>query len=481
MSLSAVFSKAQNIFSNASERFFTIVKNIENSGNKNYVRQDIITVNTNDMTVAVKQRSENQNMFEKLLDAKSSAVGQQRLLESFESLKDIMGTENKYNNSPSHYMAKLRDSLSVYSNNPSTDIFGKQIISDANALVYNLNTSSKEIQKIRAGADKEIDIEVSKLRGFLSELTVVNDQIKFKTVAKHDTHELLDKRDALLQNISEAIGISTIIRNNNDIIIYTSDGTTLFETVPRNINFEKMDLYSATSESKSVVIDGVKVAIPDQTHTAPKGRIKALLHIRDNVIPMFQNQLDEISRSLIRGFSEKDPFAGRSQDVLGLFIADGLKDPGNKLYKGMSEIIRVNPQYQSNPFFLRDGGSVSKNHLWNVKGFAEYSGLINHYCDSFNAMFSFDSAAGIGTNVSLLEYGKNSIGWLEKNRSTSHDSRMKNQVVFDHISESYSNTTGVNLQDELSFLIKVEQSYNISNKLMMSINRMLNTLLEGIK
>ncbi|MEG8099264.1 flagellar hook-associated protein FlgK [Candidatus Liberibacter brunswickensis] len=482
MSLSAVFNKAQNIFSNASKQFATIVGNIESSDNKNYVCRDAMTsINPEGVKVVI-QRSENKNMFDKLLDAHSSVAGQQRILESFEALKGIMGADNQYNNSPTYHISKLRDSLSSYSKNLPKNIWGKQVIDDSELVVHNLNHSAKEIQKIRADADKEIDLEISNLKVLLSEFKFINDNIKLKTAVNNDANDFLDKRDALLQKISEIIGISTIVRNKNDMVIYTSDGATLFETVPRDINFEKMDVYTATSKSNPVFVDGVVIS-PDKESFAQQGKIKSLLQIRDSVVPMFQNQLDEMARSLISCFSEKDQVAGRSKDIPGLFIADGIKtlDDSNKIHIGISTTISINPKYRSNPLFLRDGGSTSNNFLWNVKGSEGYSDLINHYCDSFNKIFSFNSEAGISTNVSLLEYARNSIGWLEKNRSDSHDFNMKNKVVLNHISESYSNTTGVNLQEELSFLIKVEQSYNISNKLIMSINRMLQTLLEGVK
>ncbi len=480
MSLLAVFNKAQNICNNASQQFASIVRNIENADNKNYVRRDTMTTISPENVTVVTQRSENKNMFDKVLHAHSSAIGQQRLLQSFEALKEMMSADDHYNNSPTHYISKLRDSLESYSKNLSEDILGKTVIDNAEEVVQNFNTSAREVQKIRADADKEIELEISNLRRFLSELTVVNDAIKFKTASKHDAHDFLDQRDVLLQKISEIIGISTIVRNNNDMVVYTSDGTTLFETVPRDINFEKMNSYTVTSESNPIFIDGVVVS-SNQGSAVPKGKIKALLQIRDSVVPIFQNQLDEMARVLIGSFSEKDPIAGNSENVPGLFIADGIKDLDNKLCQGISETICVNPQYRSNPSFLRDGGSVSKKFLWNVKNLAGYPDLINHYCDSFNKNFIFDPVAGVNTNVTFLEYARNFFGWVEKKRSDSHDLHMKRQVGFNHIFESYSNTVGVNLQEELSFLIKVEQSYNISNKLIMFTDKMLQTLLEGVK
>ncbi|MBL0848504.1 MAG: flagellar hook-associated protein FlgK [Candidatus Liberibacter ctenarytainae] len=482
MSLSTAFHRAQNIFSNASEQLSTLVKNIENSGNKSYVRRDIMTTQiSNGITGVAQHRTQDQNMFQKVLDTNSLAAGQQKIFESFESLRELMGADNSYQNSPSQHIAKLHDSLQAYANNSFTTLFGKKVVEDAEMLVNCLKESSKEIQKIRKNADREIDQEIAHLRQFLSEFTAVNNEIKLaSSTMKSNHHELLDRRDSLLQKISNIIGINTITRNNDDTVIYTSDGTTLFETVPRNVTFVMTESYNAAVAGKPVIIDGVMVSGSKDIHTVPKGKIKALLQIRDGIASIFQNQQDEMARGLVSIFSEKDP-KGRLEDVAGLFVADAPKFPSGQLYKGISELIYVNPRYQSNPDFIRDGGSISKDYIWNSQDASSYSDLINHYNKSLSEGFVFDPTARIDNSVSLLEYGRNSIGWLEQNRSNSYDSHTRNQVLFNHVSESYSNKTGVNLQEELSFLIQVEQSYNVSNKLMVSINNMLNTLLEGVR
>ncbi|MBA5723548.1 flagellar hook-associated protein FlgK [Candidatus Liberibacter sp.] len=482
MSFSTAFHKAQNIFSNASAQLTTLIQNIENAENKNYVRQDAVTTSLSDeLVVVTKKRVQNQDIFQKILEITSSATGQQRFLEGLESLRTVVSADNDFQRSPSSYIAKLQESLQIYANNSSKTFFGNSVIEAAKEAANNLNASSQGVQKLRTNVDKEVDIELSQLRQFLSEFAVINNEVKLKTSTKGDVYTLLDRRDSLLNKISEIIGITTITRHNDDMVIYTTDGITLFETSPREITFEKTALYSATVESKSVFIDGVMVSIPDDLNTAPKGKIGALLQIRDGIVPVFHNQLDEMARGLIIAFAEKDPVSGRSPDVPGLFVADDLTLPDNKLQKGISELIRVNHKYQSNPNLLRDGGSFADKYKWNSNGFAGYSDLINHYQKSLNESFTFDSMAGIDTPVNLLQYGRNSIGWLEQYRSHSHNSHIKNQAVFKHISESYSNATGVNLQEELGFLIQAEQSCKVSNKLIIAIDEMLKTLLEKVR
>jgi flagellar hook-associated protein 1 FlgK len=45
--------------------------------------------------------------------------------------------------------------------------------------------------------------------------------------------------------------------------------------------------------------------------------------------------------------------------------------------------------------------------------------------------------------------------------------------------EAYSNSTGVNLDEELILLLDVEQSYKAASKLLSTIDEMLATLMEA--
>ncbi|AGA64937.1 Flagellar hook-associated protein FlgK [Liberibacter crescens BT-1] len=482
MSLSAALNKAQNIFSNASTRLGILVKNIENSGNDNYVRQNPVTKTiVKGITVVAKERAENANIFHKLLESTSSDTGQRCLMEGLDYIRMLMGG-NDYQNSPSVFLAKFQENLQIYSNDTSKTIVAEMVVDSAEELCKVLKNSSKAIQKLRANADEDIYLEVSRLNDFLSDLKSMNDAVKSATALGEDNSDLLDKRDSILKQISQIVGISTITRGNNDLVVYTNTGITLFETVPREVTFEQTAFYDASVEGKDVYIDGVKIVLSNHVNIQPKGKIEALLQIRNKIAPVFQNQLDEIARGLIVTFAESNPTdANLSPQVSGLFSSAHIQVPllGN-LKKGLAESIQVDSKYQEHPSFIRDGGSKGNDYTWNKEKFSQYSNLVDHYWSKMNVDIKFDSTAGIDTFTNLLRYGQNSIGWLEQCRAECDDAVTKTSAMFNHIQDSYSNITGVNLQEELNFLIQVEQSYKVSGKLIASIDEMMETLLRRI-
>ena len=100
--------------------------------------------------------------------------------------------------------------------------------------------------------------------------------------------------------------MSAVTRDNNDMALYTSDGTTLFDTTARSVTFKATTTYVAGTKGNAVYIDGVALGAADGSTTSAQGSLQALLQIRDGVAPTFQLQLDEIAKSLVSAFSETD-------------------------------------------------------------------------------------------------------------------------------------------------------------------------------
>ncbi len=97
-------------------------------------------------------------------------------------------------------------------------------LSAAQALVSTLNSATATVTSVRNEADAAMADSVSRLNGLLDQFTEVNQTVVRKTLAGEDVTDALDKRDALLGQISKEIGITVVQRENNDVAIYTDGG-----------------------------------------------------------------------------------------------------------------------------------------------------------------------------------------------------------------------------------------------------------------
>ncbi len=194
--------------------------------------------------------------------------------------------------------------------------------------------------------------------------------------------------------------ISTFTRGDNDMVVLTKDGSTLFETVPRSVSFTPTSSYAPGTTGNKVFIDGVPVDLAAGGNTNASGRIAGMIQLRDGVTVTMQSQLDEIARGLITAFAETSP-TNALPAAPGLFTWSGAPamPAAGTLVNGLAGQIRLNPAIDSaqggNPELLRDGGANGAGYVHNTGGNASYSGLLIAYGDRIDAPMSFDPATGI--------------------------------------------------------------------------------------
>jgi len=457
---------AQSSFSNVGLQTAVASKNIANASNTAYARRAAVLVTAGSgATVVETQRAQNEALLKQNLLSISKSVAQETLLGGLTRVKMMLGGED-YELSPATYLAKLRDNLQTFADKPNEVSLAETVVADAVDVANSLNATSLAVQKLRAEADADIATSVNELNRLLKEFQTYNDQVKVGTAAGTDVNDALDQRDKLLTQISEIVGVSALKRTNNDLALYTSDGTVLFETVPRTVTFAPTMTYTAAVTGNQVYIDGVAVQAGTGGNTSAQGSIAALLQVRDNIAPTFQKQLDEIARSLIDMFED-----GGDE---GLFIRNGIatvNDPG------LAAVIAVNPDVITakggDPMLLRDG----INDDLNPADEASFSVLLNKYASAFEASRTFDVGAGIDTNTSILAFSTGSIGWVEQLRSAATTASDDKSALLGRTQEALLNVTAVSLDEELALLLDLEQSYKASAKLVAAVDEMIAALL----
>lgn len=482
MSLSAALKTAQSSFSNVGLQSAVVSKNIANASNPAYARRSAVLATAGaGATVVETQRAQNEALLKQNLLSISKSAGQDTLLAGLTQMKTMLGGED-YELAPSTYLAKLRDNLQTFADKSNEVSLAETVVADAIDVANSLNGTSQSLQKLRAEADADINTAVGELNRLLKEFRVYNDQVRQGTSLGTDVNDALDERDRLLTQISQIVGVTTVTRVNNDLALYTSDGTVLFETIERSVTFQPTTTYTATVSGNQVLVDGVPVQAGAGGNTSARGSIAALLQLRDNAAPTFQTQLDEIARGLINMFSEST--AGGPMD--GLFVRNGVA-VGDDLtvdavVPGLATVIKVNPavitNQGGNAMLLRDG----INETFNNPGgdpFASFSGLLDGYAALFEEPMSFDSAAAIDGSGTILAFSTGSVGWLEQIRSAATTAADDKNALLGRTQEALQNVTAVSLDEELALLLDLEQSYKASAKLVAAVDAMISALLEA--
>ncbi len=486
MSLTSALNTAQSIFNNTGTQSSVVSNNISNSSNSDYVRrQAMITTSLNGAQVVTISRAQEDALMRQWLKASAQDSGQQTLLSGLTDLKSIMGG-NDYETSPATYLTTFQEKLQAFRTSPSSTIAAQSAVTAAQDVANSLNNASKSVQAVRQGADKEIATQVSTLNTLLAQFKTANDAVKSATATGGNANDALDERDKLLKQISSIVGVNAVDRSNGDMALYTTDGTVVFDTIPRTVTFVAQDTYTAQTKGNGVYIDGVLLASGTGSTTSSQGSLQSLLQVRDDIAPKFQSQLDEIAKSLVSMFSESDG-GTPATTAPGLFVwktsagVDGDVPTTPDVIDGISATISVNAavitSQGGDPMKLRDGSITGLTNL-NTTNSSGFSDNLDALYTKMNTAQTFSSDAGLSSNVSILSYAQNSIGWLEQYRSDATTASENTAAALSRSTEAYSNETGVNLDEELTLLLDIEQSYKAATKILNAVDEMLKSLLD---
>lgn len=492
MSLASSLNTANSIFRNTSQQTSVISTNIANTGNENYVRRDaVVTQTVYGFSTVQNERSQQMALLRQMASSTGQQSAQSTLLDGLTTLSDALGGNDK-ELSPSNFLANLQSSLQAFAAAPGEYALASTVVTDAIDVVNSLHNATATTQELREDTDAQMFEQVETLNKLLAEFKIVNDTVVRQTATGGNADDYLDRRDTLLKEISAIVGVSVNMRDNSDMVLYTYDGTTLFETDPREVSFERTYTYDATVTGKAIFIDGTSVRAGVGGNTDGQGSLAALVQIRDVIAPTFQNQLDEVARGLIEAFKEKDQIG--SLDLPGLFTQPSEvlpvqpldPDLKEKPVAGLAALIRVNSRVRSDeggdPMRIRDGGintsTPTSDYVRNVGQNSGYTDLINAYVDALAANQGFSSYADLKTDASVLSFASNSIGWLEELRSNATTANENKQALYERTFQTYSSKTAVSLDEELSLLLDVEQSYKAAAKLVSTVDEMLRAVLE---
>jgi flagellar hook-associated protein 1 FlgK len=482
MSLTAALGIAQNSLLATARRTSVVSQNITNANNADYSRRTaVLASDAPGVRVAEIRRAANEALFRQNLTALSNWEGQQRLLSGLDQIAlSVNGADNA--GSPASALGNLQEALQLYSATPASANLAEGAVDAARQLVQSLNTGSAEIQSFRTSMDVEINVAVNDLNRLLADFEVANRAVVAATASGRDAADALDQRDAILRQIGQYVPVTISNRANGDMVL-TSNGATLFETVPRAVSFQPTAAYGPGIEGGAIYIDGIPVSAA--SGGGASGRLASLVTLRDDVAVDMQTQLDEIARGAIEAFAEIDQSGAGGPALAGLFtwIGGPALPPEGTVTTGLAADIRLNTAFVTsaggNPVLLRDGGANGAAYVAN-SGLASFADLLIAFGDRLDAPNSFDVSTGLATATSVMALSTNAISWIEAMRRETSSAEVATSALLVRTSEALSNEIGVNLDMEMSLLLELEHAYTASARLLKTVDEMMATLLQAV-
>ncbi|MDX2308840.1 MAG: flagellar hook-associated protein FlgK [Hyphomicrobium sp.] len=490
MTLGSAWSVGLSGLSTAADQIALVSRNVSRAGDADATRKIAAQTTNANGTVSIARidRTAERALLEGVLSRRGEAGHETAIAAALDRLHDIVG-DPELESSPAAIVATIEAELRVFAADPSNEAAGRAAVAAAGDLARTLNAASAEVSAVRDDADRAIVEKVESINRSLAELEAVSRDIRTAVGRDGDITDLLDHRDAILKSMSREIGIRTIVRDASDIVVYTDGGVTLFEAVAREVTVTPSAPLGPASTGAQILVDGVEVTGLNAVMPLRSGTLLGLVEIRDVIVPTFGRQLDEIARGLIETFRDEAKAGTGKPAIPGLFTSEaGTIPPSGSATPGLAALLTVHaaidPAKGGDVRYLRDGGASAPgdpDYDTNPARSAGHSARLLELVAAISTARNFDPEAGLGATANLRDFAAASVGWLEERRQVTSDRTELTRAVSDRAEASLLSRAGINLDQEMADLLRFEQSFQASSRLIATVDQMIRTLIEATR
>lgn len=408
---------------------------------------------------------------------------------SMSELETVFGVSASGKGDFSDVISTFYASLQDLSTDPSSDQARAVVKEDGVALCKYLNNTATQLQQFQQDSNNAVKIDVDQVNSYARQITALNEQIYKSELDGNVANDLRDQRTELVTKLSKLVNVQA-----NEVVVGTLPNGREDKRFQVTVNGTYLVNHFTTNELESYEDAKGMYRIrwkESQNEMEPKsGELKGYMDIRDGNgengsykgIPYYLDRLNEFARKFAKTFNE------------------GVLDDGTKKYAGHAGGVG------------KDGSTGIRFFTYDDKSSADFMAAADPYenITAFNLTVSSDiqndpskiaaASAGDGAedngNVQELINMRNETGifvqgtpedYMKSLISTMGVDSQQAERVYDHqnkilqqIDKQRMSDSGVSLDEEMSNLIRYQQAYNASAKMIsvmdeiydMTINRM---------
>ncbi|UJL45344.1 flagellar hook-associated protein FlgK [Virgibacillus sp. NKC19-16] len=341
------------------------------------------------------------------------------------------------------------------------------------AVAENFNYLSESLTSIHSDLQNQMDVKVQEANILLHQINSINEQVKQIESHGNVANDLYDKRDRLIDDLSNSFNIKVSYSKSSSSSLDIADGLATIELVndngksfrepvillDGNLGLEAGEGSKvnelAVSESGKVTAGGQTIDIMES-----KGSLKGLIE-SSNMYTEMLTGLDDMASVFAEAFNSVHSEGYNLEGNNGLQFFEFTGDAG------AAGSITVSLDLINNPEKIAASTDGNAGNGDNATALA----------DIFNKALENDP---LGNDNSVNGFYQSLIGELgvnaqEANRMVDNTNILKNQVVNQRMSVS-----AVSLDEEMSNMIKFQHAYNAAARSMTQTDELLDTIINNM-
>ena len=483
MSISSALSSALSGLSAASRMADVAASNVSNALTEGYARREVelaarsLDKGSGGVSVTGTVRQIDTLLLQDLRLSSSGQGARTTVSDFLAHIESAMGTADQ-DGSLSSRIATFERAVVEAAARPESEARLASVVYAAQSLSQGMAEIAETIQSERQIADKRIASDVKLLNDSLSGVAELNIRIRGFTAAGRDASALMDQRQLLVDKISTIVPMREVLREHNQLALYTSGGTSLLEGRPAVIAFSPTGLITPDmtldpGSLSALFINGQPLSTSPAGGRLGEGRLSALFDVRDHLAPEAQANLDALARDLIERVS------GPAVDpTLAVGAAGFFTDRGTAF--NASEEVGLAGRLQVNALVVPESGGA----LWRLR---DGLGAVSAGPDGFAARLTALSAALGERRPQLsggLSAGARSLSGFAADLTSAQSVKRLSAESSTAFASARSTTLrsallrdGVDTDQEMQNLLLIEQAYAANAKVVQTADEMIKILL----
>lgn len=353
----------------------------------------------------------------------------------------------------------LGDSFQTLATQPESDTAYSGVVNAAQRVASGIRGLYQQAQRVATNAGNELAETIAGANEDISLIDSLNKKIIATT--NGDTTDLEDQRDRAISDLATKIDITTFVRPDGGVSVYTKNGSAL------------VDVSASTLASQQVAGTGpVQLVVQlasgtvSATQVLPRsGAISGLLDVINTQVPNLQSQLDDLAGTLATSLS-----------AVGVEL---FNDGGGTTYDpvstpaqayGFANRIAVNTAIIGNPPSIRDGNSATPLPVADTTFIDAAVGVFQSTTLAF-------SGPGMAAQNSLAGAAADIITGQSQTQANLESQLSAETTTQSAIESLISSESGVNLDTEFSHLLQLQQAYAANARIVTTTQNLFNTLL----
>jgi flagellar hook-associated protein 1 FlgK len=363
---------------------------------------------------------------------------------SQQSLSDIEGLFNEAGNTGLlPLISNFYNSFQNLSTNPTSPDMRQQVVSSAQSLTQYINTRANDLRDMKTAADQGIKDDIAKANVLINQIADISQRIH-EVEIQAPANDLRDQRTVLVKQLSEIMNVREL-DSNGTYQLTTGNGRPLVvagAAVPLKTGTTAGGLTTVMSDTTDI------------TSEITGGTIAARVAFRDQSIPQYQQQLDQMAYDLANQINQVHSVS---------YDPDG--NTGVNFFMPIAATAGAALNLQLNPAIATDPRKIAAS--------SQASGDGN---DAAIAMGNLVNASNPPRGTVIEQY-RSLVFQIGSETATAQASSDEHASMLTQLENLRSSISGVSINEETTDIIQFQRAFQASAKIVSVVDELLQTTL----